>query len=112
VALGRVFEEPPIYFFLGDFSWAEDKSRQAALMLPLSSLPLDATTFTIGDSMSVAKQSGRRVYTLCEVATLFANGDAVAGFGFSDRHGFQTSFIEAQVWNRAAILMRVGAAER
>jgi len=55
-ALGRRFEKPPRYFFLGDFSYGTDPSRPAALMVPLSTLPAQAISFTLGDSMTVAEQ--------------------------------------------------------
>jgi len=99
--LGRSFDRGPGYFFLGDFSYVVDPSRPAALLVPVSRLPLEATTFTLGDSMSVVQQPGRRVYLFDEVVALFASGDAVAGFGLSDRQGFQERYIEVQVWGRA-----------
>src|SRR5262245_52306072 len=43
----------PIYFFLGNFDDGKDPSRPRAIILPLSSLPTDALTFTYGDSMTV-----------------------------------------------------------
>ena len=98
VVLGRRVDERPGYFFLGDFSHVADPSRPAAFIVPLSTLPMDAITFTLGDSMSVVEQERRRVYCLDDVVALFAAGDAVAGFGLSDRHGFQDRFIEVQVW--------------
>jgi hypothetical protein len=105
--LGRPFEQQPGYFFLGDFSHVRDPSRPAALMVPLSTLPVNAVTFTLGDSMSVVKQAGRRVYSLDEVVALFATGgDMVAGFGLSDTYGFQRRFIEVQVWDRSSLLGR------
>jgi len=67
-------------------------------MVPLSTLPLDAITFALGDSMSVVEQAARRVYSLDEVVALLTASDAVAGFGLSDRRGFQDGFIEVQVW--------------
>jgi hypothetical protein len=96
--LGRAFGAPPVYFFLGDFSYLVDASRPASLVIPLSSLPMDAMTFTLGDSMSVAAERGRRVYTLGEMVGLFADGEALAGFGFCDRGGIQKRFVEVQVW--------------
>jgi hypothetical protein len=99
-ALGRVIRQPPVYFFLGDFSYMADPSRPAALLLPLSSLPAEALTFTLGDSMSVAAEQDRRVYTLREMVGLFAEGEVVAGFGFCDRDGVQKRFVEVQVWER------------
>jgi hypothetical protein len=54
--------------------------------------------------MSVAEQATRRVYSLDEVVVLFAAGAAVAGFGFSDRLGYQNRFIEVQVWDRSSLL--------
>jgi hypothetical protein len=83
-----------------------DSSRPAALVLPLSSLSPDALTFTLGDSMSVASEQGRRVYTLREMVGVFAEGEAVAGFGFCDRDGFQARFVEVQVWERAVFACR------
>jgi hypothetical protein len=106
--LGRTFGVPPVYFFLGNFSYVIDASRPASLVIPLSSLPVDAVTFTLGDSMSVAAEPKRRVYTLQQVAALFAEGEALAGFGFCDRGGFQKRFVEVQVWEQAG--WRVGAA--
>ena len=73
-------------------------------MIPLSTLPLDAITFTLGDSMSVGEQARRRLYSLDEVVALFAAGDAVAGFPFSDRCRFQEGYIEVQVWERPSFL--------
>jgi hypothetical protein len=103
--LGRAVGQPPVYFFLGDFSYMADSSRPAALVIPLSSLPPSATTFTLGDSMSVTVERGRRVYTLQEMVSLFAKGETVAEFGFCDARGFQARFIEVQVWNKSAILL-------
>ena len=97
-SLRRAVVEPPVYFFLGDFSFLADASRPASLVIPLSSLPVDAMTFTLGDSMSVAAEAGRRVYTLGEMVGVFADGEALAGFGFCDRGGFQKRFVEVQVW--------------
>jgi hypothetical protein len=99
--LGRRCSPGPGYFFLGDFSHMPDLSRPASLLVPLSTIPPDAITFTLGDSMSVVEQAMRSVYLLDEVVALFATGDAVTRFGFCDRHGFQNRFIEVQVWDRA-----------
>jgi hypothetical protein len=96
---------PPAYFFLGDFSYMVDPSRPAALVISLSNLPTDAMTFTLGDSMSVAEDWGRRVYAFREMVGLFAEGEAVAGFGLCDEAGFQARFIEAQVWDTSAIVL-------
>lgn len=89
---------PPMYFFLGDFSYFPDLSRPAALVLPLSTLPQDAITFTLGDSMSVAETQTPRLYKLQEIHGLFADGEAISSFGFSDKFGFQARFIEMQLW--------------
>ena len=101
--LQRAFDCHPAYFFLGDFSWLADPSRPASLILPLASLPPNATTFTLGDSMSVAAHPARRLYKLDEMLALFADGEAVAAFGLSDRWGFQKRFIEVQLWDVASI---------
>jgi hypothetical protein len=108
-SLRRAVVEPPVYFFLGDFSYLVDASRPASLVIPLSSLPADAVTFTLGDSMSVAAEAGRRVYTLREMVGLFGEGEALAGFGFCDRDGFQKRFVEVQVWERAGLGVGVAA---
>ena len=100
-ALGRRFEQRPAYFFLGDFSHGKDPSRPAALMVPVSTLPAEATSFTLGDSMTNAERAERRVYRLDEILALFAGGESMARFGFSDELGFQSEFIEVQVWDRA-----------
>jgi hypothetical protein len=97
-ALGQTFEYPPRYFFLGDFSYLRDVSRPAALILPLASLPSDAITFTLGDSMSVADSARPQLYKLEEMIELFTSGEVVAGFGLSDKAGFQSRFIEVQLW--------------
>ena len=102
-ALGRIIGRRPVYFFLGDFSYLVDPSRPAALVVPLANLQGDAITFTLGDSMSVAEESGRRVYTLQEIVRLFEEDKRMAGFGFSDREGFQARFIEVQVWERMGL---------
>lgn len=96
--LQRTFEHPPMYFFLGDFSYFADLSRPGALVIPLSSLPSDAITFTLGDSMSVAQEPRPQVYKFREILELFANGETMAGFGFSDKPGFQNRFVEVQLW--------------
>jgi len=96
--LRRTCEKRPVYFFLGDFSYYPDLSRPASLVVPLASLPPDAVTFTLGDSMSVAEGRAPRLYHFQEMVALFADGEAVAGFGLSDRCGFQTRFIEVQLW--------------
>jgi hypothetical protein len=97
-ALLRSFHNPPTYFFLGDFSHLADLSRPASLVLPLSVLPSDGITFTLGDSMSVAAEPAPRLYKLREMIEIFADGEAVRGFGFSDECGFQARFIEIQLW--------------
>src|SRR4029077_3949164 len=58
--LGRGFDKGPGYFFLGDFSPTPDPSRPATLIVPLSTLPSNAITFTLGDSMSVVEQAKPR----------------------------------------------------
>jgi hypothetical protein len=103
--LGRVIRQQPAYFFLGDFSYLVDPSRPAALVIPLSILAPEAMTFTLGDSMSVVEEPGRRVYKLQEMAALFHQGEAVAGFGLSDKAGFETRFVEVQVWDRSQVLI-------
>jgi len=100
-ALRRQLDRLPAYFFLGDFSHMADPSRPASLQLPVSSLRPDAVTFTPGDSMTVIQHETRKIYTLNEVISLFAAGDAVAEFGLTDRHSFQKRFIEMQLWDRA-----------
>jgi hypothetical protein len=99
--LGRTFGQPPVYFFLGDFSYMADASRPAALVLPLSSLPPSATTLTLGDSMSVAEVRERQVYTFRQMVALFADGETVRKFSYCDKAGFEARFIEAQVWERS-----------
>jgi hypothetical protein len=102
-ALGRAIRQQPAYFFLGDFSYIVDPSRPASLVIPLSSLAPQAMTFTLGDSMSVTEEPRRRVYKLEEMAALFHQGEAVAGFGLSDKAGFQTRFVEVQVWDSSSV---------
>jgi len=106
-ALQRPLRESPVYFFLGDFSYFADPSRPAALVLPLASLPSDGITFTLGDSMRVAEQSGRKVWKLEEIAALFARGEPVGDFGLSDQSGYQSQFIEMQVWERTSVLSQL-----
>lgn len=101
--LGRGLDTGPGYFFLGDFSHTVDPSRPAALIVPLSTLPSNAITFTLGDSMSVFEQAQPRIYSLGEIVELFAMGEAVVGFGLSDRDGFQDRFIEVQVWEHSSV---------
>jgi hypothetical protein len=67
-------------------------------------LPAQAISFTLGDSMTVAEQAQRRVYKLDEIAAIFAANDSLTEFGFSDLAGFQSNFIEVQVWDHSAIL--------
>ena len=101
--LGRAIQQRPAYFFLGDFSYIVDLSRPAALVIPLSSLAPEAMTFTLGDSMTVLEEPGRRVYKLREMVALFHHREAVTGFGLSDKAGFQTRFVEVQVWDRSSV---------
>ena len=101
--LARPVEQTPAYFFLGDFSHLVDRSRPASLVVPLSILPPGSITFTLGDSMSVSEETARKIYTLHEMATMFGSGGVVAGFGVSDRDGFQERFIEVQIWDRSFI---------
>lgn len=98
--LGRRFHRGPGYFFLGDFSHSLDPARPEALLVPLAALPADGATFTLGDSMGVAVQAEGRVLPLAELVDVLADGPALAGFGFSDREGFQARFIEVQLWDR------------
>jgi hypothetical protein len=102
-ALGFCCDRPPVYFFLGDFSYFADRSRPAAMLIPVASMAADCMTFTKGDSMSVASERSRRVYRLEEMAALFADGDAVSGFGVTDKGGFQQRFIEMQLWDSSVI---------
>jgi hypothetical protein len=60
-------------------------------------------TFTLGDSMTVLEEPGRRVYKLREMVALFHHREAVTGFGLSDKAGFQTRFVEVQVWDRSSV---------
>jgi len=71
--LGRAVGKPPVYFLLGDFSHMADPSRPAALVIPLSSLPPSATTFTLASRCKygisprfccLGFRSGRRLRTL------------------------------------------------
>jgi hypothetical protein len=110
--LRRRLTQPPGYFFLGDFSHLADPSRPAALTLPLATLPSDAVTFTLGDSMSVVEHANRTVYSLAEVIALFAAGDNLAEYGLSDRHGFQRRFIEMQAWDRSSLVAPTPARRR
>jgi hypothetical protein len=97
--LGRHLQTCPAYFFLGDFShFTDDQSRPAALVIPLATLPRNSLTFTLGDSMTVAKQPTRRAYTYDDMVALFARNDIIAGFGLSDQCGLQGRFIELQLW--------------
>jgi hypothetical protein len=72
--------------------------------VPLSTLPSNAITLTLGDSISVAEQAKPKVYSLDEIVDLFAIGEGVADFGLSDKGGFQARFIEVQVWERSPVL--------
>jgi hypothetical protein len=111
-AFQRNIANPPIYFFLGDFSHLSDLSRPASLVVPLASLPADAITFTLGDSMSVAAEAGPRLYKLEEMIEIFANGECTSGFGFSDKFGFQSRFIEVQLWAKFHALVNFSQTEQ
>jgi hypothetical protein len=102
VVLGRSVKHWPTYFFLGDFSHVPDQSRPSALVIPLSSLPPDAITFTLGDSMKIAEEQTPRLFSLGEIVNLFAEGKQVAEFGVSDELGVQARFVELQLWESAA----------
>jgi hypothetical protein len=97
--LGRRVKHWPTYFFLGDFSHVADRSRPSSLVIPLSRLPPDAITFTLGDSMKIAEQRMPHLFSLREIVDLFAQGKPVAEFGISDESGVQTRFIEVQLWD-------------
>jgi len=98
VLLGRPIKHWPTYFFLGDFSHFPDLSRPSALVIPLSSLPSDSITVTLGDSMSLVEEERPRLFSLCEIVNLFAEGK-LAEFGISDEFGVQTRFIELHLWD-------------
>jgi hypothetical protein len=98
--LRRTFARQPTYFFLGDFSYHGDCSRPAALVLPLAALPVEAMTFTLGDSMTVVEEPRRGVYNFVQMLALFCDHHAVARFAFSNRSGFQPHFIEMQLWEK------------
>jgi hypothetical protein len=99
VLLERIITQPPVYFFLGDFSFFPDPSRPASLVIPLAALPADAITFTLGDSMRAAQEPDRRLYSLPAISQLFSEGGAaLSGFGFTDADGPQARFIELQAW--------------
>ncbi len=102
----------PGYFFLGDFSYGLDQSRPAALVIPLSVLPVQATTFTLGDSMTIAAQADRRLYRLSEMSAVLAVMDNITGIGFTDRNGYQSRFIEIQVWDRSFLITCTDQGER
>ena len=91
----------PGYFFLGDFSFGIDQSRPSSLLLRLSRLPALATTFTLGDSMTIVAQSNRRLYPLSELTTVLAGHGVMSKVRFTDRSGFQKRFVEIQVWDRS-----------
>jgi hypothetical protein len=97
--LKRTVARQPRYFFLGDFSFHGDPSRPAALVIPLASLPVEAVTFTLGDSMTAVEEPRRRVYNFAQMVELFGDDDAVARSSLSNRSGFQTHFIEVQLWD-------------
>jgi hypothetical protein len=99
--LTRRVDDAPAYFFLGDFSHALEQARPASLLVPLSTLPSDAITFTLGDSMSLRGLTERKVYTLAEMVNMFASHTVVEAFGLSNRDGFQERFIEVQLWDRS-----------
>jgi hypothetical protein len=100
--LGRSVNHWPTYFFLGDFSHTPDRSRPSALVIPLSSLPPDAITFTLGDSMKIAEERMPRLFSLREIVDLFAEGNQVAEFGVSNEVDAPTGFVEVQLWDSAA----------
>jgi hypothetical protein len=102
-ALGRRCHEPPVYFFLGDFSYCADRSRPASLVIPLAAVPPDCMTFTLGDSMTVSSEPSCRVCRLEEMVALFADGGTISGFGLTDKTGFQKRFIEMQLWDSSVI---------
>jgi len=101
-------QQHPVYFFLGDFCHGTDASRPAALVIPLSQLPGEAITFSLGDSTSVAARPERRLYLPGEMVTLFATDPAMAEFGLTDRQGLQSHYIELQLWD-ASVLRAYGS---
>jgi|SRR5579862_1351483 len=110
-AASALFGQPlclPGYFFLGDFSYMQDRSRPAALVIPLSVLPVQATTFALGDSMTIAAQPDRRLYGLSEISGVLAAVDQLTGGVFTDRAGPRSRFVEIQVWDRSFLAPYVG----
>lgn len=101
--LGGSCDAPPAYFFLGDFSYGVDRSRPAALVIRLASLPAGSMTFTLGDSMTVARETEPRVYRLEDIAQLFTAREVLAQFEVCDRERIQERFVEMQLWDRRAI---------
>jgi len=103
-ALDRDLNHRPVYFFLGDFSWFADPSRPATLLIALEDVEPDSMTFTLGDSMTIARKPDRRVYTLEEMIRSFIDAAPLAGFGFCDTGGPQAQFVEVQVWDKSAVI--------
>jgi len=92
----------PIYFFLGDFADGKDRSRPAALVMPLTALSPGILTFTYADSMT-SHQIGLAGtdYPYGNVFTRREIGDVAAKFdGWEKGPGeWRDVFIEVQVWD-------------
>jgi hypothetical protein len=98
----------PIYFFLGDMTDGWDKSRPAAIVLPLADFSADMLTFTFPDSMTScpelrgsddsAHPCHGQVFTFTEMAEM------VSRHGFPDprlprEQRGPDAFIEVQLWD-------------
>jgi hypothetical protein len=102
----------PVYFFLGDFTAAEDPSRPAALVMPLAAFPPDCLTFTYADSMTShqlgiididhlarAESHHGRVFTRTEIAEVIATLGLPQDQWRINAGAWRDLFIEVQVWD-------------
>ncbi|HEY1605214.1 MAG TPA: hypothetical protein VGF77_06410 [Allosphingosinicella sp.] len=88
----------PLYGFLGSFGHSSDPSRPRAIRFELASL--GRVSFTLGDSMSVASRTDRRLLGRTALDALFAAGD-VGRWDLTDAGRPARDFIEVQIWERA-----------
>ena len=107
---GRPQREHPLYFILGTCGWCRTWYREPAeLRLPLRLLDPAQVSFTYGDSFPAMRfQDGKpyrgQVYTLSELPGLVAQFDLPQIWNPDGKLGPER-YIEAQVWDRNALLL-------
>lgn len=110
---GRPKTLHPHYFILGNCEWVKSWYRDGrAVQIPLSSIDPQVISFTYGDSFPAMRyQDGKpyrgQVYILAELPGLLARYGLPQVWNSDGAYGPER-YIEAQVWEKAGTLGRLG----